>query len=82
VKSIGVGNVDIDDTPCPIGVVRVIRDEVQLHRSPLDETVLGWFVQLRRKTQSSIAGKSSIEIVRADDGSDAFEDHLSHDKKR
>ncbi len=80
-QSIGVGNVDIDDAPRSIGVVRVIRDDVQLHRSPLDKTVLGWLVELRGKSQPCIAGKSSIEIVHSDDGSDAFKDDLSHDKK-
>ncbi|HEV8279331.1 MAG TPA: hypothetical protein VGQ26_27060 [Streptosporangiaceae bacterium] len=34
------------------------------------------------QTQSSIAGKNSIEIMHSDDGSDAFEYHLSHAKKR
>jgi hypothetical protein len=81
VKSIGVGDVDVDDAPRPVRVVWVIGDEVQLHWSALHETVLGWFVQFRHKTQSSVAGKSSIEVVHPDDRGDALENHLSHNRE-
>jgi hypothetical protein len=34
------------------------------------------------KARSSVSGESSVDVVHADDGSDAFEDRLRHDEKR
>ena len=78
---IGVGDVDVDDATGLAGVGFVVLDEVHLHTAAFGEAVVRGFVQLRRKTESRIASKRSIEVTHADDGSDALEGHLSHNRK-
>ena len=79
---LGVGDVNVYDTPAPSTVVWSLCDEVQLHPAPLDEAVLRGLVQFGCKAQASIAREGSVEVVHGKDGSDAFEDHLSHDETK
>lgn len=77
-----VGDVNVHDAPGPSTVVWVLCDEVQLHRTPLDEAILRGLVQFGCKAQASISRECSVEVVHGNDGSDALEDDLSHDEKK
>lgn len=82
VQDVRIRDIEVHDASRTARFVRVVWLEVELHRPPFGEAILRWLVEFSRKAQPSVSGESSVDIVHGDDGSDAFEDHLGHDKTR
>ena len=80
-QRLGVGDLNVYNAAGPGTVLWVLRDEVQLHPTALDEPVLRGLVPFRRKAQAPISGEGGVEVVNARDRSDAFEDRLRHNRE-